>query len=177
MKTYQTSKLYLGGAVYIVSTTDKNNNILVSTMSSSYSLGNILVMGMSKAGNTAKHIQIGDSIALNYLFDYQQALSNIAGYSSGNENVNKSKELNIEFAFHHNTPYIRESMIAIIAKVDNIVEDENYLHFFLKVDKRLVNEKILSDEEKIVHAELKPLIYLGDELKRVYKKTDEINTK
>lgn len=173
MQIFDTTKLYLGFPVYIISTTDREDNILVATMSSSYTLGDILIIGMSKLGHTAQQLTIDDKIAVNYLSSEQGLLADVAGFSSGEDNKIKAADLQTDFQFHNTIPYLSNSMVTLFATITQIVEDENYYHMFLKIDSRMVNENLLNDREKLIYKKIDPLLYLGDGARRAYKSTKE----
>lgn len=63
---YETSKFYPGYPVFVLMTKIENE-VFMTTLSSSYTLRNQLITGMGKDGRTASNLAIGQQISVNYL--------------------------------------------------------------------------------------------------------------
>ncbi|GAB2023853.1 flavin reductase family protein [Pseudolactococcus yaeyamensis] len=155
----------MGFPVFLLSLTGESDELLVTTLSSSYSLGDKLVIGMSKAGNTAKQIKVGTRLAVNFLADKEQLISDIAGFVNSHQREELLAKNGANFSVFNGVTYLEEALISIIAKVIQIVTDEHYLHVFLTIESRL----IASDD--IDFQTFHPLLYVGDDKIRYYKKT------
>lgn len=165
MKAFKTKKFYMGFPVFIISMINESRELFVTTMSSSYSLGDKLVIGMSREGHTAKQIKIGTRLAANYLSDKDQICSDISGFVSSRRRIELLNKQGAHFSLFDDVPYMNESLISVIAKVTQIVTDEHYLHLFLTIENRLI------DNENLNFENFNPLLYVGDEKMRYYKKT------
>lgn len=123
------------------------------------------MIGMGKKGHTAKQIKVGTRLAVNFLSDKQQLLSDISGFVSSRQKLALLTKQGAHFSLFNDVPYMEESLISIIAKVTQIVTDERYLHLFLTIETRLI------DSENLNFEKFHPLLYVGDDTIRYYKKT------
>lgn len=164
---YPTEKFYPGYPVFIVMTKDENNEILATTMSSSYTLRDTLVLGMAKEGNTAQHLEIGKSLSANFLHEGQGLLSDIGGISRRIRHQ-KLNEAGAVIEEVDEVPTLKQAPLTFIGKVINRIEDDKYFHFFVKIEQRLIEEELL-EVDKINWTKFLPLEYMGDGKQRHYK--------
>ncbi|MCL2113529.1 MAG: flavin reductase [Streptococcaceae bacterium] len=164
---YPTEKFYPGYPVFIVMTKGENNEILTTTMSSSYTLRDTLVLGMSKDGNTAQHLEIGKKLSANFLHGEQGLFSDIGGMSR-RIRQQKLSEAGAIIEEVYDVPTLRQAPLTLICKVMNRIEDDKYFHFFVTIEQRLIEEELLKDD-KIDWTKFLPLEYMGDGKQRHYK--------
>ncbi|MDR1605861.1 MAG: flavin reductase [Streptococcaceae bacterium] len=167
MREITTQKFYMGFPVFILTLFDESEDILSTTLSSAYSLGDQLVIGMSRAGHTAQKIKVGTRLAANFLSDEDQLLSDIAGFIPARRRSSLLAETGVKFEVFDSVPYLPNSLITVIAEVTQIVTDERYQHLFLTIESRL-----LANEQTDFQT-FNPLLYVGDDKIRYYKKTTQ----
>lgn len=167
--TYKTRKLYYGFPIFIIGYKDNENSYNITTSSSSYSLGEMLVVGVSTESNVAKQVKISKRLSLNLLGEEELGLIEYAGY---NHNKNKLVDNNISYEINHDVPVLLQSQISIIARVEESVEFDGYINFICRIEERLYQDKLI-ENDKIDYEKIKPIIYAGDDKKRVYKTVNE----
>lgn len=155
----------MGFPVFIVSLLDNKEKILASTSSSSYSLGDKLVIGMGKSGHTASQIKVGTRLAANFLSDTDQLTSDISGFVSARQRIEKLLDIDVAFSLFEGVPYLETALISVIGQVTKIVQDEDYSHIFITIETRLVAES------PVEFSKFNPLLYVGDDKIRYYMKT------
>ncbi|URZ86903.1 flavin reductase [Floricoccus penangensis] len=171
MKEYKTEKLYFGFPVFVVSMKNNSEETLMTTISSSYSLRDLLVVGMSKISHTAVEIEVGSKLAFSYLRDDQGLLSDICGWVATRDKAETMAEAGFTFSEFEGIPYLSDCLVTIIGRVTQIVEMEYDFHYFIEIEDRLINEDYLDEKGRFQYSAYNPMIYLGDGKRRVYKKT------
>lgn len=169
--SYPTEKFYMGYPVFIVMTTDENGEVLLSTMSSSYSLRDKFIMGAAKEGNTAQHLIVGQKLSINFLSGEQGLFSDIGGMSR-RVRMTEFIEAGGKISLQNDVPTFENAPLTLIGEVGQIVEDELYFHLFIKIEQRLIENSLLK-EGKIDWTRFCPLEYVGDGKRRHYKKVEQ----
>ena len=89
-------KMYYGFPVILISFYDSNNEANVTTLSSSFSLGNMIVLGFGKNSYAAKHIKKGAEFIVNLPDRSLMNEIDICGSNSGHKD-NKFELSNLNY--------------------------------------------------------------------------------
>lgn len=163
--TYKTRKFYYGFPIFIIGYKDNENIYNITTGSSSYSLGEMLVIGVTAESNVAKQVKINKRLSLNLLGEEELGLIEYAGY---NHNKSKLVDNNISYEIISDVPVLSQSQISIIAGIEKSIEFDGYTNFICRIEARLYQDKLI-ENDKFNYEKFKPIVYIGDDKKRVYK--------
>ncbi|MDR3597446.1 flavin reductase family protein [Clostridium sp.] len=166
-------KMYYGFPVILVSFYDKNGVPNVTTLSSSYTLKDMVVLGFSSKGYAINQIKDVYDFVINipnsslaYEIDY-------CGTKSGHEfkkfdNVKltpvKSKVIN--------APIIEECPIAIECTLTDVIERDTYKgisNILATIKGRLISKEYLDDKDRINPEKFDDILYFGDGVNRGYR--------
>ena len=166
-----TDKLYYGFPVFLLGYKDEKYGYNYTTISSSYTLGDMLVIGVWKLGNAIKQIESTGCFTINVPSEALMNEIEIGGLHSGNDKFKLAPRLTITNSEKVDAPIINECVLNIECEVIRIVELEefgDYCNIFAKVKGRFVNSEL--QENGILKRELlNPVFYLGDDEKRSYR--------
>lgn len=169
-------KMYYGFPIYLVSYYDENGKPNISTMSSSFSLANIVVLGFGKNSYALKSIRETKEFVINIPNRDMMKEIEIAGSLSG-RNYNKFDLCNLtpKKSEKINAPIIEECQIAIECVADQIIEapnNPNYIIVYASITRRLIDEELLHQSGDLNAPLLDPVIYMGDDKMRYYRYLD-----
>lgn len=169
-------KMYYGFPIYLVSYYDENGKPNISTMSSSFSLGDIVVLGFGKNSYALKSIREMKQFVINIPNRDMMKEIEIAGSFSG-RNYNKFDLCNLipKKSEKINAPMIEECQIAIECVADQIIEapnNPNYIIVYASIMGRIIDEKLLHQSGDLNAPLLDPVIYMGDDKMRYYRYLD-----
>ncbi|MDR0199998.1 MAG: flavin reductase family protein [Streptococcaceae bacterium] len=158
---------YLGYPVYIGMKKAQDGTIFATTMSSSFALGDILVLGMGANGKTTSALKVGDTFSLNLLGKGKEKLSDICGALPAKERLQHLKITEID-----GVPTLDDALLLQSGKVIAMTptrdsDGEAYFIVQVKIEKRLIEESAVDLEN------FQPLVLAGDgKGKRGYKSLD-----
>ena len=143
----KTSKLYYGFPVILIGYKDRKWKYNVTTCSSSYSLGDMIIVGLRAESNSVDNIKEYGEFTVNV--PCQQILSKveIAGFHSGQNKIGMA-DMTYDPAKYIDAPIMDECILSLECKVENIVEYGKYTNF-------------------------NPIYFMGDDNKRVYRYFNE----
>lgn len=171
---FNTSMLYYGFPVIILGYKDEKFGYNITTISSSYSMGEMVVIGCWGENNVVKQIKRFKEFTINVPDRNLMKEIEIAGFSSG---TNKLKESKLEYSLgaYADAPIIDKCILTLECKVESIVEFNSYVNFIASVKRRIVNENLIQDG-KLKSELFNPVIYAGDENSVLYRYlSDEYN--
>ncbi len=145
---YETSKLYYGFPVILLGYKDANFKYNFTTNSSSYTLGDMMVIGFHSRSNAAKQIT-----------NFKEFTVNVPSENLMNE---------IEIGEFVDAPLFTACPISIECKVENIVMYGETANVIASIKKRVVNSNLI-EEGKLNSDKLNPVIFLGDEHEKIYR--------
>lgn len=165
LKEYKTEKLYYGFPIFIIGYQDENYKYNITTCSSSYSLGNMVAVGVGAGSNVTEQVTKTKRLSINLLSRADMELIEFAGINHG-----KSKLIDTDLAYTvvDEIPVLSAAQIAIVLTVEDIIEYGGFTHFICSIDKRLCDEKVL-ENGSLKYEEFKPVLYVGDTKKCVYR--------
>ena len=157
-QSFKTSKLYYGFPIFILGYQDQNFGHNITTCSSSYSLGDWLVIGVGTEENAADQIKYYQKFTVNIpdenlMLDMEQA-----GFISHRE---KLKHLGLDYEISERTqaPILGVCPVVLECQVAKIIE-------------RLIDPDLLDEKGHFKNDRFSPTYFMGDGHQRVYRYLD-----
>ena len=170
-KRIETSKLYYGFPVFLIGYKDILHGYNFSTSSSSYTLDDMVAVGIYRHGNAIKQIKNYGYFTINIPDKTLMKEIEIGGSNSGDDKFKIAQKLTYHISDRIDAPIIENCILNIECEVVKIFDHEEFEHYSniaAKIKGRLVNEDLL--KEACVSRELlNPVIFLGDGYKRSYR--------
>ncbi|WP_060798278.1 flavin reductase [Fusobacterium nucleatum] len=164
---YETSKLYYGFPVILLGYKDANFKYNFTTNSSSYTLGDMMVIGFHSRSNAAKQITNFKEFTVNVPSENLMNEIEIGGFFHKADKIPLSK-LEYEIGEFVDAPLFNTCPISIECKVENIVMYGETANVIASIKKRVVNSNLIEDG-KLNSDKLNPVIFLGDEHEKIYR--------
>ena len=164
----KTSKLYYGFPVILIGYKDKKWKYNVTACSSSYSLGDMITVGLRTESNAVENIKEYGEFTVNV--PCQQILSKveIAGFHSGQNKIGMA-DMTYDPAKYVDAPIMDECILSLECKVESISEFGNYTNLIASIKRRVVCENLLDEEGCLKYTQFNPIYFMGDDNKRVYR--------
>ena len=171
-QSFKTSKLYYGFPIFILGYQDQNFGHNITTCSSSYSLGDWLVIGVGAEENAAEQIKHYQQFTVNIPDETSMLAMEQAGFISHRE---KLKHLALEYDLSERThaPILESCPVVLDCQVDRIVEEGGICHIFAKIVERLVDPELLDEKGHFRNELFAPTYFMGDGYQRVYRYLDK----
>jgi len=166
-QNYETSKLYYGFPVILLGYKDANFKYNFTTNSSSYTLGDMMVIGFHSRSNAAKQITNFKEFTVNVPSENLMNEIEIGGFFHKADKIPLSK-LEYEIGEFVDAPLFTACPISIECKVENIVMYGETANVIASIKKRVVNSNLIEDG-KLNSDKLNPVIFFGDEHERIYR--------
>lgn len=167
-KEFETSKLYLGYPVFILGYKDERNGYNITTSSSSYTLGDMMVIGLFQNENSVKQIQQFKEFTLNIPDESLMVEMEQAGFVSGRDKF-AITGLTYEMASVIDAPLLSDCPISLECVVEDIQQFGSYINLTARIVKRWVDDKLLDERGHLINQEFDPIIYMGDGRLRSYR--------
>lgn len=170
-------KLYYGFPVFFVSFYDENGVPNVTTLSSSYTLRDMICLGFGSKGYAINQIKKVKDFVINIPDRSLMKEIDFCGYSSGH-NCKKFGFVNLTPIKSDiiNAPMIEECPISIECTLTDVIEKDYYYgitNILAQIKGRCVSSELLNEEGYLDYKELDPVLYVGDDGERVYKYIDK----
>ncbi len=171
-----TKKLYYGFPVILIGYKDPKWRYNVTTSSSSYSLGDMIIIGIRTNSNAEKNIKEYKEFTVN--IPCQEILNKveIAGFHPGQNKIGMA-DMTYDPGEYVDAPLLDECILSIECKVEHIVEYGGYTNFIASIKRRVVDESVIDEEGKLKGVEFNPIYFVGDEHQRVYRYFNEESKK
>jgi len=170
-----TDKLYYGFPILLLGYRDEKHGYNYTTVSSSYTLDDMLVVGIWKFGCAIKQITSAGCFTVNVPSKALMSEMEIGGLHSGANKFELATGLTITKSEKIDAPIINECVLNIECEVVKVVELEefgDYCNIFAKIKGRFIDNQF--QENGILKRELlNPVFYLGDDEKRSYRYFDK----
>ena len=127
---YDTEKFYYGFPVYILAYPDEEVGVGITTGSSSYSLGQMVMIGCDSTTHAARSIKRSGVCSLNLFGAEAMGLFEYAGTVSGG---NKLADAHIPSSDHDGIPVLDDSQMSLVCRVLEATDDGTYTHFRCEV--------------------------------------------
>ena len=163
-----TKKLYYGFPVILIGYKDPKWRYNVTTSSSSYSLGDMITIGIRTNSNAEKNIKEYKEFTVN--IPCQEILNKveIAGFHPGQNKIGMA-DITYDPGKYVDAPILDECILSIECKGEHIVEYGGYTNFIASIKRRVVEESVIDEEGKLKGVEFNPIYFVGDEYQRVYR--------
>ncbi|CEW52919.1 flavin reductase family protein [Streptococcus pneumoniae] len=170
-QSFKTNKLYYGFPVFILGYQDQNFGYNITTCSSSYSLGDWIVIGVVARENAAEQIKQYQKFTVNIPTEEMMLEMEQAGFISHRE---KLERLGVHYEISKETqaPILDACPLVLDCQVNRIVEEEGICHIFAKIVERLVDPELLDDKGHFKNDRFAPTYFMGDGHQRVYRYLD-----
>ena len=166
-----TEKLYFGFAISLLGYKDIVHGYNYTTISSSYSLGDMIVIGIYKFGNAIQQIKASECFTINLPDKSLMKEIEIGGSYSGEDKFKLASNLIYSVSDIMDAPVIENCVLTMECEVIQIVESDefqNYSNVIAKIKGRLINDNLQKDGI-IIRDLINPVLYLGDGHKRSYR--------
>ena len=170
-QSFKTSKLYYGFPIFILGYQDQSFEQNITTCSSSYSLGDWLVIGVGAEENAAEQIKYYQKFSVNIPDENLMLEMEQAGFISHRE---KLKHLGLDYEISELTqaPILEVCSVVLECQVDRIIEEDGICHIFAKIIERLANPELLDEKRHFKNELFAPIYFMGDGYQRVYRYLD-----
>lgn len=165
---FDTEKFYYGFPVFILGYKDEQFGYNITTCSSSYSLGDMVVIGMFQGSNAVEQIAKHGEFTLNIPSLEQTYMMGKAGFLHKRE---KLRLLDVEVvpAEKIDAPSLSACPITLECRVEQVQTFDSYTNFTARILRRTADENLLDEKGKFKSSEFNPLIYMGDGRERIYR--------
>ena len=166
-------KMYYGFPVILISFYDKNGVPNVTTLSSSYTLKDMVVLGFSNTSYALNEIKDVHDFVINIPDSSLKKQINFCGTKSGYE-VQKFDAANLTPAKSEiiNAPIIEECPIAIECTLTDVIERDAYkgvTNVLGTIKGRLISKEYLDAENRLEFSKFDNLLYFGDGVNKGYR--------
>ncbi|MEX2804756.1 flavin reductase family protein [Streptococcus sp. H31] len=168
----ETEKLYYGFPIFILGYKDEAFSYNITTASSSYSLGDMVVIGLFEGNNAVRQIQKSGSFTLNIPERKEALIMESAGFMTGQD---KLSELSVSYSQAEtiDAPLLTACPINLECQVETVQQWEHYVNFTARITKRWADDRLFDEKGYFRSTDFHPLIYMGDSKKRIYRYLDE----
>jgi flavin reductase (DIM6/NTAB) family NADH-FMN oxidoreductase RutF len=171
------SKMYYGFPVFLISYYDENGVPNVTTLSSSYTLMDMVMLGFGKKGYGVNQIKKVKDFVINIPDRKMMQQIDFCGATSGN-NTKKFDLINLTPVKSDvvNAPIIEECLVSIECSLTDVIENDEYPHItniLAKIKGRVIADSLVNEEGHLIYEELDPVLYVGDTVKRAYRYTEK----
>lgn len=175
-KTFETRKLYFGFPVFFLGYKDDVHGYNITTSSSVYSLGSMMVIGMRTKGNAVTEISKYGHFTVNIPREHLLEEVEIAGFNSRKDKFALTG-LTYTVGETVDAPLVNECPISIECQVVELVECGKLTNIVAKVTRRVVEEELLDEEGFFKSKSFSPISYIGDGAGRYYRFYDDQSVK
>ncbi len=166
-------KMYYGFPVILISFYDKNGIPNVTTLSSSYTLKDMVVLGFSSKGYAINQIKEVRDFVINIPDSSLRREVSSCGTQSGHE-IQKFDTVNLTPVKSSiiNAPIIEECPIAIECTLTDIIEKDAYkgiTNILGTIKGRLISNEYLNADDRLNFSKFDNLLYFGDGVNKGYR--------
>jgi len=166
-------KLYYGFPVVLVSYYDTDGTPNVTTVSSSYTLKDMMALGFSSKGYGIKRIKEVSDFVVNIVDSSMEEAVNVCGGNTGAE-CKKFDSIGLTPIASEviHAPVIKECPISIECSLTDVIESENHIgitNILAKIKGRLVAEEYLNRQGRLNVSAFDNILYMGDGVSRGFR--------
>lgn len=170
-------KMYYGFPVILISYFDENGVPNVTTLSSSYTLGNMVLLGFGSKSHTVNNIKKVKDFVINIPDRNLMKEIDFCGYSTG-KNCRKFDFTNLTPIKSDiiNAPAIAECPISIECTLADIVENDKFpgvTNVLAEIKGRIISKNLLDQNQQLNYASVDTVLYIGDDKNKMYRYTDK----
>lgn len=168
-------KLYYGFPVILISFYDKDGNPNVTTLSSSYTLMDMVILGFGTKGHAINQIKEVKDFVINIPDNSLMKEIDFCGANSGHK-CKKFDMVNLTPVKSKivNAPIIEECHIAIECTLTDVIERDYYrgiTNILAKIKGRCIAKEYLDSDGQLKYSAVDNVLYVGDDKKKVYRYT------
>lgn len=167
-KTFDTRKLYFGFPVFFLGYKDDVHGYNITTSSSAYSLGKMMVIGMRTKSNAMIHIKKYGQFTLNLPEKNLLKEVEVAGFNNRKDKFALTK-LAYSLGETVDAPLVDACPVSIECQVEDLVEFGALTNVVARVSRRVVAEELLDTEGHFKTQDFYPISYMGDGATRFYR--------
>lgn len=163
-----TRKLYYGFPIIFVGYKDDKFKYNATTNSSTYSLGDTIMIGLDANGTAAKHIRKYKQFSINVPDEKLMTEIEICGLFSGH---NRLQQADMPYTLGEvtDTPLIDECFLSMECTVTQLIESGDYLHVLGEIKRRVIAKELVNEKGEVIGEQLSSVSFIGDSSKRVYR--------
>ena len=168
-------KMYYGFPVILISFYDKDGNPNVTTLSSSYTLMDMVVLGFGSKGYAVNQIKEIKDFVINIPDKSLMKEIDFCGAKSGYE-YKKFDMVNLTHVKSKivNAPVIEECPLSIECSLTDVIEKDYYAgitNIMAKIKGRCISKEYIASDGHIEYSKVDNVLYVGDDKKKVYRYT------
>ena len=167
-RTFETRKLYFGFPVFFLGYKDDVHGYNISTSSSVYSLGSMMVIAMRTKGNAITEITKHQQFTVNVPEKDLTKESEIAGFNSRKDKFALTG-LSYTIGETVDAPLVDQSPVSIECQVLDMVECGALTNVIARVTRRVVDEDLIDENDAFRSDSFSPISYMGDGDGRLYR--------
>lgn len=167
-QTFETRKLYFGFPVFFLGYKDDVHGYNISTSSSAYSLGSMMVVAMRTKGNAITEIKKHGQFTVNIPTKELTKESELAGFNSRKDKF-AITGLSYTIGETVDAPLVDACPVSIECEVVEMVECGALTNVIGRVTRRVVEESLIDENNAFKSQEFSPISYIGDGAARLYR--------
>lgn len=167
-KTFDTRKLYFGFPVFFLGYKDDVHGYNISTSSSAYSLGSMMVIAMRTKGNAITEITKHGQFTVNIPTEELITEVELAGFNSRKDKF-AITGLTYSIGETVDAPMVNECPVSIECEVIELVECGALTNVIGRVTRREVAEELIDEDNAFKSEVFSPISYIGDGAARQYR--------
>lgn len=167
LQNFEPTKLYYGFPVFFLGYKDEKWKYNISTCTSSYTLGDMMVIGMGSQSNAVEQIKRHQEFTVCLATQEQLLAVEQAGFNSHRDKFQITSQ-HYQIGETVDAPIVEGSPICIECKVTDTIEFGEYTNFVAKISKRSVEEELINHNQ-FQNENFHPILYTGDGKERVYR--------
>lgn len=167
-----TKKLYYGFPVILLGYKDDKWKYNVTTTSSSYSLKDMVTVGVLKTSNCAKQIKKYREFTINVPPRVILHKVEMCGFYPAINKIGLA-DLTYDVGQYVDAPLIDECVIAMECVVEDIVEFGDYYNIVAKIKRRVAEDCLVDSHGKLIGRNVEPIYFIGDEHKRIFRYSND----
>lgn len=167
-KTFETRKLYFGFPVFFLGYKDDAHGYNISTSSSAYSLGSMMVIAMRTKGNAITEITKHGHFTVNIPTEEMIKEVELAGFNSRKDKF-AITGLTYTIGQTVDAPLVNECPVSIECQVIEMVPCGALTNVIARVTRREVEEDLIDENNAFKSEVFSPISYIGDGAARQYR--------
>lgn len=169
-------KMYYGFPVILISYCDEDGIPNIASISSSFTLGNMVCLGFGTGGHAIETIKRTKDFVINLPDRSLMREIEICGYTSGREyHKFELTGLTPVMSEHIKAPLIKECKAAIECRLQQVLtypsaaSSTGYTVALADIVGRQISTSLLTDDGRFISDDFDPVLFLGDHHQRTYR--------
>lgn len=167
-QTFETRKLYFGFPVFFLGYKDDVHGYNISTSSSAYSLGSMMVIAMRTKGNAITEISKHKQFTVNIPTEELLNEIELAGFNSRKDKFSITR-LAYSIGETVDAPLVDSCPVSIECEVIEMIECGALTNVIARVTRRAVDDCLIDENGEFKSDQFSPVSYIGDGASRYYR--------